>query len=153
MYSFLAQTQYQVLETTKIAAPCQSLTKGVSFVSGCKATYKHRSKYQQEQQMLRQIILKCNITKIMGAGIACWLERQTLTRSDIRSKGCEFESRQENFLLESTLTSLCADSLFGVRSTRPRSFCQKWTWQLMPILAFTHDPMKLEWADYTAIQA
>ena len=36
---------------------------------------------------------------------------------------------------------------------RPRSFCQKCKWQVTPKHAYTLDPTKLEWADYSAVQA
>ena len=78
------------------------------------------------------------------------------------SKGCEFESRQEwqkNFLLQSQLCMLTViQCLFhpcvtAVARKRPRSFCQKCRWQVPPKDAYTLDPMKLEWADYAAVQA
>ena len=36
---------------------------------------------------------------------------------------------------------------------RPRSFFQKCRWQVTPKHAYTHDPSKSEWADYTDVQA
>ena len=36
---------------------------------------------------------------------------------------------------------------------RPRSFCQKYWWQVTPKHAYTLDPSKSEWADYAAVQA
>ena len=80
---------------------------------------------------------------------------------DSRSKGCEFESRQErreNFLLQSQLSVLtlirCPFHLrvTAVAHKRPRSFCQKCKWQATPKHAYTLDPTKSEWADY-AVQA
>ena len=81
---------------------------------------------------------------------------------DSRSKGCEFEFRQErreNFLL---LGQLCVLTLircpFHPRVTamgrkRPRIFCKKCRWQVTPKHAYTLDPTKSEWADYAAVQA
>ena len=40
----------------------------------------------------------------------------------------------------------------AVACKRPRSFYQKWRWQVTPKYAYTHDPMKSEWADYAAVQ-
>ena len=36
---------------------------------------------------------------------------------------------------------------------RPQSFFQKCRWQVTPKHTYTLDPMKLEWADYAAVQA
>ena len=41
----------------------------------------------------------------------------------------------------------------AVARKRPRSFCQKCRWQVTPKHAYTFDPTKSEWADYTAVQA
>ena len=77
------------------------------------------------------------------------------------SKGCEFEFRQErreNFLL---LSQLCVLTLIrcplhprvtAVARKRPRSFCQKYRWQVTRKHAYTFDPVKSEWADYAAVQ-
>ena len=84
-----------------------------------------------------------------------------VTVPDPWSKGCEFESRQErreNFLLQSQLCVLtfirCPlhPHTTAVACKRPRSFYQKWRWQVTPKYAYTHDPMKSEWADYAAVQ-
>ena len=81
---------------------------------------------------------------------------------DSRSKGCEFESRQERrkkFLLQSQLCVLTLVRCpFHLRVTavvrkRPRSFCRKCRWQVTPTHAYTLDPTKSEWADYATIQA
>ena len=58
-------------------------------------------------------------------------------------------------------STLCADSYSGpfhprvtaVASIRPRSFCQKCTWQVTPKHAYTLAQSKSEWADYAAVQA
>ena len=79
--------------------------------------------------------------------------------TDAWSKGCEFESwqeRRENFLLQSQLCVLtliwCSFHPYVTAEAckRPWSFHRKCRWQKH---AYTLDPMKLEWADYTAIQA
>ena len=58
--------------------------------------------------------------------------------------------------------TLCSDSLnrcpFHPRVTavarkRPRSFCKRCKWQVIPKHAYTLDPTKSEWADYAAVQA
>ena len=81
---------------------------------------------------------------------------------DSRSKGCEFESRQErreNFLLQSqrcVLTLILCPfqpRVTAVARKRPRSLCQKHRWQVTPKHAYTLDPTKSEWADYAAVQA
>ena len=41
----------------------------------------------------------------------------------------------------------------AVASKRPRSFCQKYGWQVTPKHAYTLDPSKSEWADYATVQA
>ena len=41
----------------------------------------------------------------------------------------------------------------AVARKRPRSFCQKCRWQVTSKQAYTLDPSKSEWADYTAVQA
>ena len=41
----------------------------------------------------------------------------------------------------------------AVAHKRPGSFCQKCRWQVTPKHAYTFDPMKSEWADYSAVQA
>ena len=81
---------------------------------------------------------------------------------DSWSKGCEFEpqqERRENFLFQS---QLCVRTLIWclfhphvtpVARKRPWSFCQKCRWQVTPKHTCTLDPSKLEWADYTAVQA
>ena len=74
-------------------------------------------------------------------------------------KGSEFESQQENFLLQSVL---CVQTLIwclfhphvtAVAHKRPQSFYQKCRWQVTPKHAYTLDPTKLERADYAALQA
>ena len=69
---------------------------------------------------------------------------------DLRSKGCEFESRQErreNFLLQSQLSVLTLircpfhPRVTAVAHKRPWSFCQKCKWQATPKHAYTLDPM------------
>ena len=81
---------------------------------------------------------------------------------DSRSKGCEFESWQEqreNFLLQGQLCVLTLircrfhPCVTAVTSKRPRSFCQKCKWQVTRKHAYTLDPQKSEWADYVAVQA
>ena len=81
---------------------------------------------------------------------------------DSRSKACEFESWQEqrqNFFLQSQLYVLthirCPfhPRVTAVARKRPRSFCQKYRWQVTPKHAYTLDPSKSEWADYAAVQA
>ena len=81
---------------------------------------------------------------------------------DSLSKSCEFESRQEpreNFLLQSrrcVLTLIRCPShprVTAVARKRPRPFCQKCRWQVTPKHAYTLDPSKSEWADYSAVQA
>ena len=42
---------------------------------------------------------------------------------------------------------------YPVARKRPRSFCQKWRWQVTPKHAYTLDPMKSEWADRAVVQA
>ena len=77
-------------------------------------------------------------------------------------KGCEFEFQQEwqeNFLLQSQLCVLTLircpfhTHVTAVAGKRPWSFCQKCRWQVTPKHAYTHDPMRSEWADYAAVQA
>ena len=41
----------------------------------------------------------------------------------------------------------------AVARTRPRSFCQKCRWQVTPKHAYSVDPTKSEWADYTTVLA
>ena len=41
----------------------------------------------------------------------------------------------------------------AVARKRPRSFCRKCRWQVTAKQAYALDPVKLEWADYTAAQA
>ena len=95
--------------------------------------------------------------QLRGAGVACWLERQTRDQ-----KGCEFESQQErleNFLLQDYL---CVVTLVrcpfhprvtAVTRKRPRSFCQKFRWQVIPKHVYTLGITKSEWADYAAVRA
>ena len=55
----------------------------------------------------------------------------------------------------------CADSysvsfpprVTAVARKRPRSFCQKCSWQVAPKYAYTLDPPKSEWADYASVRA
>ena len=70
---------------------------------------------------------------------------------DSRSKGCEFESRQErrgNFLLQSKLCVLTLircpfhPLVTAVARKRSRSFCQKCKWQVTSKHAYTLDPTK-----------
>ena len=74
-------------------------------------------------------------------------------------KGCEFESWQEHFLLQSQLCVLTLircpfhPCVTAAACKRPQSFCQKCRWQITPKHAYTFDPTKLEWADYAAMQA
>ena len=81
---------------------------------------------------------------------------------DSWSKDCEFKSRQErreNFLLQSQLCVLTLlrcpfrPRVNAVARKRPRSFCQKCRWQVIPKHACTFDPTKSEWADIAAVQA
>ena len=81
---------------------------------------------------------------------------------DSSSKDCEFKSRQErreNFLLQSKLCVLTLircpfrPLVTAVTRKRPRSFYQKYRWQVTLQHACTFDPMESEWADYAAIQA
>ena len=71
----------------------------------------------------------------------CYRDSLLVRAPDSRSKGCEFESRQErreNFLLQNQLYVLTfIRCLFHPRITavarkRLRSFCQKWRWQVTP---------------------
>ena len=87
-----------------------------------------------------------------------WLVREP----DSWSKGCELESRQErreNFLLQNRLCVLTLiqcpfhPRVTAVAPKGPRSFCQKYRWQVIPKHAYTLDPSKSEWADYAAVQA
>ena len=80
---------------------------------------------------------------------------------DSRSKGCEFESRQErrgDFLPQSQLCVLtlirCSfhPRVTAVARKRPRLFCQKCRWQVTPKHAYTLDATTSEWADYAAVQ-
>ena len=41
----------------------------------------------------------------------------------------------------------------AVARKRPRSFCQKCSWQVTPKHAYTLDPTKSEWADFAAVHA
>ena len=41
----------------------------------------------------------------------------------------------------------------AVARKRPRSFCQKYRWQVTSKHAYTLDPSKSEWGDYAAVQA
>ena len=77
------------------------------------------------------------------------------------SKSCEFESRQErreNFLFQSYFCVLtlirCPFHLrvTAVARKRPRSFYQKYRWQVTPNHAYTLDPTKSEWGDHAAVQ-
>ena len=81
---------------------------------------------------------------------------------DSLSKGCKFEFRlewQETFLLQSQLCVLTLilcplyPCVTAVARKRPWSFCQKGRWQVTLKHAYTFDPMKLERADYAAVQA
>ena len=81
---------------------------------------------------------------------------------DSWSKGCELESRQEpreNFLPQNKLCVLTLircpfrPRVTAVARKRPRPFCQKCRWQVTHKHAYTPDPSKLEWADYTTVQA
>ena len=81
---------------------------------------------------------------------------------DSWSKGCAFESQQEwreHFLLKRQLCVLtlilCPFHLHvtTVAHKRSRSFCQKCRWQVTPNHPYTLDLLKLEWADYAAVQA
>ena len=92
------------------------------------------------------IYLKTSMQR--GAGIACWLERQTLDQKVVK-----FESqqeRQENFLLQSQLCVLTLiwcpfhPHVTTVARKRPRSSCQKCRWQVTSKHAYTLDPSKSE---------
>ena len=71
-----------------------------------------------------------------------WSWDSLLVRArDSQSKGCEFESQQEqqeNFLLQSQLCVLthircpCHPCITTVAHKRPQSFCQKCKWQVTP---------------------
>ena len=69
------------------------------------------------------------------------------------------QERRENVLFQS---QLCVLTLIGcpfhpcvtvVARKRPRSFCQKFRWQVTPKHAYTFDPTNSEWAVYAAVQA
>ena len=77
------------------------------------------------------------------------------------SEGCKFESQQEwreNFLLQSQLCVLTLircpfhPHITALACKRPRSFCQKCSWQVTSKHVYTLDPLKSEWADYAAVQ-
>ena len=106
-------------------------------------------------------------TKFQWCRLTLYLNRGSrdslLVRApDSWSKGCEFESRQEqreNFLLQGQLCVLTViwcpfhPRVTAVARKRSRSFCQKCRWQVIPKHAYTLDPSKSEWADYAAVQA
>ena len=68
-------------------------------------------------------------------------------------------NQQKNFLLQSQLCVLTLircpfqPRVTAVARKRPRPFCQKCSWQVTPKHAYTFDPTKSQWADYTAVQA
>ena len=70
----------------------------------------------------------------------------------------EEEERRENFLLQSQLCVLTLircpfhPRITAVARKRARSFCQKGRWQVTAKHAYTLDPTKSEWANYSAVQ-
>ena len=92
----------------------------------------------------------------------CYRDSLLVRAPDSRSKGCEFESRQErrgNFLLQSQLCVLTLilcpfhPRVTAVACKRPRSIRQNCRWQVTPKHEYAFDPTKSEWADYAAVQA
>ena len=82
---------------------------------------------------------------------------QLVRAPDFRSKGCEFESRQErrgDFSSPELLSVLTfIRRLFHLRVTavarkKSRPFCQKCRWQVAPKYKHTHDPTESKCADY-----
>ena len=91
------------------------------------------------------------------AGIACWLERRTHDRKVAssnpgRSGGRIFFS-SVNFVCWLFIQCPFQPRVTAVVRKIPRSFCQKCRWQVTPKHAYTFDPTKSEWANYTAVQA
>ena len=69
---------------------------------------------------------------------------------DLWSKGCKFESWQEQWDL---IRCLFLPHVITAARKRPWSFCLKCRLQITPMHAHTLDPMKSEGADYAAVQA
>ena len=93
-------------------------------------------------------------TPFTWARIACWLERwtgdQKVTSSNpSRSGRSIFFSSQLRVL--TLIRCLFHPCVTAVACKRPRSFCRKCRWQVIPKHAYTFDPTKSEWADYTAV--
>ena len=65
----------------------------------------------------------------------------------------EFFSPKLNFVC--VLFNRCSfhPRVTAVARKRPRSFCQKCSWQVTPKHTYILDPTKSEWADYAAVQA
>ena len=117
--------------------------------------YYHLFIYLLRARSNRDFLCKC--LNILGAGIACWLQRRTrgwqvASSNPGRSGGRIFFSR---------VNCVCW-LLFSVRSTPvlpqwhvkdPGHSAKKCKWQVTPTHAYTRDPSKSEWADYTAVQA
>ena len=64
----------------------------------------------------------------------------------------EFSSPESTFCADFYSVSVLPP-VTAVVHKRPRSFCQKCMSQVTPRYTHTHDPAKLEWADYAAVQA
>ena len=64
----------------------------------------------------------------------------------------EFSSPESTLYADSYSASVPPRGTTMARK-RPRSFCQKYRWQVTPKHAYTLDSLKLEWADYAAVQA
>ena len=89
------------------------------------------------------------------AGTACWLQRRTRARKIVSSNPGR-SGRRIFFSRVCVLTLIRCPfqpSVTAVARKRPRSFCQKCRWQITPRHAYTFDPTKSGWADYSAVQA
>ena len=120
-----------------------------------KQVYLHYEKRIAEEEKLVRYSSQCSSScqcDLLGTG-ACWpytmeaifcLGRRDsllVLMPDSQSKGCEFEFRQErqkNFLLHSRLCVLTLiwcpfhPHVTSVACKRPRLFCQKCKWQVIP---------------------
>ena len=121
--------------------------------SGCMILFFH---FKSLNHMTQHPIVHYVI--VVWARIACWLECWTHDRKVVSLN----PSRSGRRILFSRINFLCW-LLFCVHCTPllpqwhmknkiKRSFCQKCRWQVTPKHAYTLDPVKSEWADYTTVQ-
>ena len=134
----------------------QSLNRPVSPVSGLAFRKRRTVERRQSPQVLPTQLL-WQKTDYLTVGKDCWLERWTRGRkvasSNPGKRGGRIFFFRVNFCVLTLIRCPFHPRVTAVARKRPWSFCQKCRWQISPKHAYTLDPKKSEWADYTAVQA